>query len=63
MNLENSENLMLGRILWNEEADEEPILRRSLFKTICKIIGKYCKIIINSGSLDNLASEELGKKL
>ena len=39
--------------------DEEPILRRGLFKTRCKVVGKCCKVIINSGSLENLASEEL----
>ena len=34
------ENLMVRRTLCNKGSDEEPILRRSLFKTRCKMDGK-----------------------
>ena len=49
------ENLMVRRTLCNKGSDEEPILRRSIFKTRCKMIGKCCKVIIDGGSSTNLA--------
>ena len=58
------ENMMVRRTLCNKGShEEEPILRRNHFKTRCKMAGKYCKVIINSGSSTNLASEELVTKL
>ena len=58
------ENLMVRRTLCNKGSDEEePILRRSLFKTRCKMAGKCYKVIIDTGSYTNLASEELVTKL
>ena len=50
------ENLMVRRTLCNKGSDEEPFLRRSLFKTKCKMAGKCCKVIIDSGSSKNFAS-------
>ena len=57
------ENMMVRITLCNKGSDEEPVLRRSLFKTKCKMNGKCCKVIIDSGSSTNLASEELVIKL
>ena len=57
------ENMMVRRTLCNKGSDEEPILRRSLFKTRCKMARKCWKVIIDSGSSTNLASEELVTKL
>ena len=57
------ENLMVRRILCNKGSDEVPILRRILFKTRCKMARQCCKVIIDSGSSTNLASEELVTKL
>ena len=57
------ESLMVRRTLCNKGSDEEPILRRSLFKTRCKMAGKCCKVIIDSRSSTNLASEDLVTKL
>ena len=57
------ENLMVSRILCNKGSNEEPILRRNIFKTRCKIARKCCKVIIDSGISTNLASEELVTKL
>ena len=54
---------MVRRTLWNEQLDGEPILRKSLFKTTCKIEGKCCKVFIDRGSFDNLASKELVYKM
>ena len=50
---------MVRRTLCNKGSDEEPILRRSLFKTRSKMVGKCYKVIIDSGSSTNLALEEL----
>ena len=61
--LEAGENLMVRRNLCNKGSDEEPMLRRSLFKTICKMARKCCKVIIDSGSSTYLASKELVTKL
>ena len=38
------------------------LLRKSLFKTRCKVVGKCYKVLIDSGSSDNLALEELVTK-
>ena len=57
------ENLLVIRNLGNKGSDEEPILRRSLFKTRCKMVRKCCKVIINSGSSKNLTPEEMVTKL
>ena len=56
------ENLMVRRTLCNKGSDEEPILR-ILFKTRCKMDGKCCKVIIDSGSSTNFAVEEMVTKL
>ena len=56
------ENLMV-RTLCNKGSDEEPVLRRNLFKTICKMARKCCKVIIDIGRSINLALEELVTKL
>ena len=42
------EILSLRRTLCNKGCDEEPILRRSLFKTICKMSRKCCKVIVQA---------------
>ena len=60
---EAGENLMVRRTLCNKGGDEEPVLRRNLFKTRCKMTGKFYKLNIDSGSSTNLASEELVTKL
>ena len=60
---EAGENLMVRRTLCNKGNDEEPVLRRSLFKTRCKMAGKCYKVIIDSESSTNLASKELVTKL
>ena len=42
---------------------EEPPQRKELFRTICKVQGKCCKVIIDGGSIDNLVSIEVIDKL
>eukprot|EP00253_Pinus_taeda_P008765 PITA_08765 len=41
----------------------EPTQRKSLFRTVCKSHGKCCKVIIDSGSTDNLVATEMVEKL
>ena len=60
---EAGENLMVRRTLCNKGIDEEPVIRRSLFKTRCKMARKCCKVIIDNRSSTNLASKEMVKKL
>ena len=47
---EEGEALLMTKII------EEPIQRRSLFKSVCKVEGKCSKLIVDSGSTDNLVS-------
>ena len=41
----------------------EPCQRNNLFKTCCKSGGKICNVIVDSGSIDNLAAKEMVQKL
>ena len=47
---EHGEALLLKKVI------DDSVQRRSLFKTVCKVEGKCCKLIIDSGSTDNLVS-------
>lgn len=58
LNSESGENLMIKRILIKEPVKGEPKQRRSLFRVRSKIMGKVCKVIIDSGSTNNIISEE-----
>ena len=60
---EKGENLMFRRVLIKEPSKEEPKQRRALFRIKCKILGKVCKVIVDSGSTDNIISEEAVQKL
>ena len=46
-----------------EKEQEEPAQRKSLFRTMCKVQGKCCKMVIDSGSTNNLVSTEMVEKL
>lgn len=37
--------------------------RKNIFWTLCNTGGKCCKVIMDSGSTDNLVSEEMVEKL
>ena len=41
----------------------EPAQRKSLFRTMCKVQGKCCKMVIDSGSTGNLVSKEMVENL
>ena len=51
------EALVMRKVLLKQVKEaNEPAQRKALFRTICKVQGKCCKVIIDSGSIDNLVS-------
>jgi hypothetical protein len=61
---EDGTSLMLRKVLLKPEAEvEKPVQRNSLFRTTCKTKDRVCKVIIDSGSTDNLVSTEMVEKL
>ncbi|GLJ33708.1 hypothetical protein SUGI_0677630 [Cryptomeria japonica] len=60
---EDGELLMMRIALCHTREDKEPLQRKNPFKTRCKVFGKCCKVVIDSGSLDNLVSKEMVNKL
>ena len=56
--------MMLRKVLLKPEVEfENPVQRNSLFRTNCKTKDRVCKVIIDSGSIDNLVSTEMVEKL
>ena len=61
---EETEVLMLKRVLVKTKKEvHEPAQRKSLFRTRCKSQGKCCKMVIDSGSTDNLVSMDMVEKM
>ena len=59
-----NKSLFLKRVFLKAEKEEnEPTQRNSLFRTVCKCKEKCCKVVIDSGSTDNLVSTEMVEKL
>ena len=55
---------MMKKILLNPESEvENPVQKNNLFKTTCKTRDRVFKVIIDSGSIDNLVSIEMVEKL
>ena len=51
---------MMNKVLLKPEKEQAEISQiKSLFKTTCKIQGKCCKMVIDSGSTINLISTEM----
>ena len=46
-----------------EEARRRHSQRHSIFRTKCRCKGKVCKVIVDSGSIDNLFSIKMVEKL
>ena len=63
LDVEKGENLMLRRVLVKDPFKDEPKQRRALFRETYKILGKACKVIIDSRSTDNVLLEEVVQKL
>eukprot|EP00253_Pinus_taeda_P029329 PITA_29329 len=58
------EALVLNKVLLKPAKEiAEPDQRKALFRTVCKSRGKCCKVIIDSGSTDNLVAVEMVEKL
>ena len=56
---EDGDDIMLKRVLVKTEKQvHEPVQRKSMFRTRCKSQGKCCKMVIDSGSSDNLVSTD-----
>eukprot|EP00253_Pinus_taeda_P006315 PITA_06315 len=61
---EMGEALILNKVLLKPTKEVvEPTQRKALFRTVCKSHGKCCKVIIDSGSTDNLVATEMVEKL
>jgi hypothetical protein len=61
---EGGKSLMMREILVKPEKEPEELVQRtSLFRTACKVKHRVCKVIIDSGSTNNLVSTEMVEKL
>jgi hypothetical protein len=61
---EDGRSLMMKKVLLKQEPEtEKPVQRNNLFRTTCKTKDRVCKVIIDSGSTDNLVSTEMVEKL
>eukprot|EP00253_Pinus_taeda_P035603 PITA_35603 len=61
---ETGEALVLNKVLLKPAKEAaEPNQRKALFRTVCKSQVKCCKLIIDSGSTDNLVAVEMVEKL
>jgi hypothetical protein len=61
---EGGRSLMMRKVLLTPEKEEEnPTQRNILFRTACKTKDMVCKVIVDSGSTNNLISIEMVKKL
>jgi hypothetical protein len=57
-------SLMMQKILLKLEKEiENPVQRNSLFRTSWKTKDRVCKLIVDSGSIDNIVSTEMVGKL
>ena len=57
-------SLVMKKFLLKPETEvEKPMQRNSLFRTACKTKDRVCKVIIESGSTDNLVSINMVEKL
>ena len=55
--------MMRKFLLTPEKEMENPMQRNNLFRTTCKTKDRVCKVIVDSGSTDNLVSTEMVEKL
>jgi hypothetical protein len=61
---EGGRSLVMRKVLLTPEKEmENSTQRNSLFRTACKTKDRVCKVIVDSGSTDNLVSTEMVKKL
>ena len=61
---ERGESLVVNKVLLKQTKEvTEPAQRKTLFRSICKVQGKCCQLVIDSGSTNNLVSTEVIEKL
>lgn len=61
---EGGESLVINQVFLKPTKEiAEPSQRKTLFRTVCKVQGKCCQMIIDSGSTNNLVSIEVVEKL
>ena len=61
---EDGRSLMLRKVLLKPEVEVEKSMQgNSLFRIACKTKDRVFKVIIDSGSIDNLVSREMVEKL
>jgi hypothetical protein len=61
---EGGRSLMMRKVLLTPEKEVESLAQRTrLFRTACKTKDRVCKVIVDSGSMDNLVSTEMVEKL
>jgi hypothetical protein len=61
---EGGRSLMMRKVLLRLEKEaENPVQRNKLFQTTCKTKERVCKVIMDSGSTNNLVSTEMVEKL
>ena len=54
---ETGEALVMRKVLLKQVKEaNEPAQCNALFRTLCKVQGEFCKVIIDGGSIDNLVS-------
>jgi hypothetical protein len=62
--VEDGKYLMMRKVLLKPENEvEAPVERNGLFRTACNTMERVCKVIIDSGSTDNLVSTKMVEKL
>ena len=54
--------MIFKRVLIKQPVKDEPKHRRGLFRIRCKILGKVCKVIMDSIFIDNIIPEEVVDK-
>jgi hypothetical protein len=61
---EGKRSLMMRKVLLTPEKEvESSVQRTKIFRTACKTKDRVCKVIVDSGSTDNLVSTEMVEKL
>ena len=56
--------LLMNKVLLKPEKEVvESSQRKALFRTTCKVQGKCCKVVVDSGSTDNFVPTKMVEKL
>ena len=62
--LDKGASLVVNKVMLKQAKEvTEPTQRKTLFRSICKVQGKCCQLVIDSGSTENMVSTEVIEKL